>query len=513
MFKRSLDEITEESVTTILELISQNSLYKGEEWKAPLNEFLKYKKSYDKLTADEKENFAWEKSIAAGAAIGRIRNHSIGTLLANISEGMDLDTAVKKYEQIVAPANYKRPKAIYTKKMLEDARKKIEEMGYMPSLERRFATLDDISINNILFSNKDAQRRISGAGDVFASMEKDIAVNPKRFSNVEEVSAADFVKNVLPMAREVEVYLENRHSANMVSLIAPKNPDAPTMFKWGNGFSWAYSGNITDSDIRENVKSAGGKVDGVLRFSIQWNDMGDWDRNDLDAHCKEPSGEEIMYIHKRSRTNGTLDIDIQYPTKGKPAVENITWARKSAMQKGKYLFFVHQYENRGGRNGFRAEIEFDGNIYRFDYQKELRQGENVPVAEVTFDGENFSIKELLPPSMSSREVWGMKTNQFVPVSVISYSPNYFDEQEGIGHRHVFFFLDGCKNPEQPNSFYNEYLKNELLEHKKVFEALGSKCHVEDSEEQLSGVGFSTTKRNDILVKVKGFAERVVKLKF
>ena len=84
-----------------------------------LSEFLKYKKAYGKLTAaEEKENFAREKSIATGAAIGRIRNHSIGTLLVNISEGMELDTAVKKYEQIVAPANYKRPKAIYTKKGL-----------------------------------------------------------------------------------------------------------------------------------------------------------------------------------------------------------------------------------------------------------------------------------------------------------------------------------------------------------------------------------------------------------
>lgn len=514
VFVRSLKEITEESIQTVLELIAQNSLYRGEGWKKILSEFLKYKKEWEKLeTSREKENFAWEKSALAGGAVGRIRNHSIGVLLVNLSEGMELDEAVRKYEQIVAPANYKHPKPIFTKKMLEDARKKIEQLGYMPSLERRFAVLDDISINSILFSNRDARKRMAGADDIFAAMEQELAVDLKRFSKVEEVPAESFVKNILPSARELELFLENRHYANMVSLIAPKNASAPTMFKWKNGFSWTYSGNVADSDIKQNVKSAGGAVDGVLRFSIQWNDMGDWDRNDLDAHCKEPSGEEIMFNHKISRTKGALDVDIINPENGRPAVENITWASKDTMDQGKYLFFVHQFTNRGGRNGFRAELELDGNIYQFDYTKEVRQNEDVPVAEVTFDGQNFTMKGLLPSNVSVREIWGVKTNQFIPVSVVMYSPNYWDEPAGTGHRHYFFMLKGCRNDEMPNGMFNEYLREELMEHKRVFEALGSRMRLEDSEDQLSGVGFSATKRNDVLVKVKGASERVLRVKF
>lgn len=520
VFKRSLDEISKEAVDTVLELIAQNSLYKGAEWKKQLTEFKNYQKEYGKLTDEQKELWIWEKSIAAGAVIGKIRNHSIGTLLVNISEGMDLDIAVRKYEQIVAPVNYKRPKAIFTKKMLEDAKKTITELGYMDSLQRRFATLDDITVNNILFSNKDAAKRITGAMDLFDEMEQDVAIDPKRFSKVEEISAEDFIKNVLPVAKELEVYLENKHIQNMVSLIAPEVSDAKTMFKWNNGMSWAYTGNITDSDIKENVKAAGGSVTGIVRFSIQWNDKDGKDNSDLDAHCIEPKGGEHIYFgcRKSRRTRGELDIDITHPVdqcrnSNGVAVENITYPSKEYMIPGTYKFFVNQFTYRGSQ-GFKAEIEVNGEIHSYEYNTPVRG--NVDVAEVILDQSgNFKVVDKLPGNCAtiSKDVWGIKTLQFTPVSVVCYSPNYWDEQKGIGHQHLFFMLKDCINPEEPNGYYNEFLKPELEQHRRVFEALGAKAHVKDVDDQLSGVGFSLTKRNDLIIKVKGATERVLKIKF
>lgn len=515
VFKRSLDEISDDAIDTVLELISSNTLYKGAEWKNALNSLKTYKREYSLLSDSEKEIYAWKVSGVAGPVIGKIRNHSIGVLLTDISNGVDLDSAVRRYENIVAPVNYKRPKAIFTKKMLEDAKKTIEELGYMNSLSRRYAVLDDITVNNILFSNRDATKRIAGAASVFDEMMGEVKVNPKKFSKVEEIPIEKFISDVLPGAREVEAYVENKHSGNFVSLIAPQNRDAKSMFKWGNAFSWAYAGNLTDSTMKERVKAAGGKVDGDLRFSIQWNEDGH-DDCDLDAHCIEPNGHEIFFKTdkkpRRSSLGGQLDVDVISPG-GNIAVENITWPNRNLMRTGNYEFFVHQYSG-SARNGFRAEIEFDGKVYSFDYHNSMRSKQDVLVATVTLspNGE-FSIKENLPSNMASKDIWGVKTNQFTPVTVMMYSPNYWDYQSGIGHKHYFFMLNGCVNPESPNGFYNEFLKPELETHKRVFEALGGKMAVENVDDQLSGIGFSSTKRAELIVKVKGATERMMKIKF
>jgi len=514
VFKGSLDKITEDSLLTVLDLISQNSLHRGIEWKSVLNEFLIYKREYDKLsTTEEKDNYTWEKSVNVGEVVGRIKNHSMGTLLLDISEGMDLEKAVIKYEKIVAGENYKRSKPIYSQKMLEDFWKIIVSEGYEDALARRFAELGDIKVGDILFVNRDSAKKLSDGLDMFAEMSKGIPLNPKKFSKVTEITIDKFIQDVLPTVREIEVLLENKHVNNMVSLIAPENKDSKTMFKWDNNFGWAYSGNITDSSMKDRVKSAGGNVDGVLRFSIQWND-NKYDGNDLDAHCYEPNGNLIYYGNKVNRdTTGQLDVDIIHPNRNEPAVENITWINKSRMQEGVYKFLVHNYTHRGGREGFKAEVEFDGQVFSFEYNKELKQGEKIIVVEVTFSRINgFSIKEKLLSNVSSREVWGLKTNQFIPVSVMCYSPNYWQDNN-VGHKHYMFMLKDCINNEQPNGMFNEFLKEDLMKHRKVFEAVGLKMAVKDNPNQLSGLGFSSTKRNELIVKVKGNTERMLKIKF
>lgn len=516
VFKRGLEEISADALETVSELIAQNSLYKGEEFKSLVDTFRKVHKDYAKLTNEtDKEIFLWAKQAELGEAIVRIKNNVIGTLLVELTNGVDVDTAVSAYERMTAPTNYKRPKAIFTARMIEDAKKTLEAEGLSNSLERRFATLEDITVGNILFVNRNEVKKLGG--NPLDELVSTIGINTKKFDRVDEIAIDKFVKDVLPSSTKLEILLENKHTSNLVSLIGSKNPECAPLFKWNNRFSWAYNGNIADS-MKERVKAAGGKVDGDLRFSIQWNEAGDCP-NDFDAHCIQPGrNHEIFYMNKRDfNTLGNLDVDIIDPRSqigNGVAVENITFPNRNKMAEGDYEFFVHNFNNRGGRSGFSAEIEFDGEIFPFECRRDIRQGERVTVAKVRFTKKNgFVMLSSLDSTASSKTIWGLQTNQFHPASVVMYSPNYWDAQNGIGHRHYFFMLKKCMNDTKPNGFFNEFLKEDLMKHKRVFEALGAKMKVENSENQLSGLGFSSTKRESLTVKVDGAISRVLKVVF
>ncbi|MNY06186.1 hypothetical protein D3C86_1389330 [compost metagenome] len=140
-------------------------------------------------------------------------------------------------------------------------------------------------------------------------------------------------------------------------------------------------------------------------------------------------------------------------------------------------------------------------MFEYEYPKALGHKEWVTVATVTLKNGAFSIKHNLTPACISQEKWGVKTEQFVKVNTLMFSPNHWDEQS-IGNKHWFFLLDGCANPEPCRGIYNEFLRGDLDKHRKVFEVLGSKTMCPPATEQLSGLGFSSTRGDSVVVQVQ-----------
>jgi len=521
VLKRSLDELTITATETILELIAQNSLYRGKESEGILTLLLKLQTEYAKVPADQHDNYCWLQSTIQPQALTRIRNSAIGTLLINLSEGMELDTAVGKFEQVVAPTNYKRPTALVTPKMVEQARATLAELGLLNAMERRYATEADVEVTNVLFTDNSTPLT-----DVFEQVSKAVVVNPRKLSKIEEVSINEFIAGIVPRAKAISVLLEGKHLPNMVSLLTAVDPSAPTMFKWDNPFSWSYTGGITDS-LKERVVKAGGRVDGVFRFTHSWNEI-EPNQSLMDLHVFMP-GNEHSYksnVHdyygtgrrvgwnqrNDAKSGGVQDVDYTSaaPT-GYIPVENITFPSIARMPEGKYICKIHNWAFRstGGRG--KAEIEVGGNLYQYEYPR-TKNKEWVPIAEVTLKDGQFEIKHLLPENSSPTSKWGVTTYQWIKVKKFTLSPNYWNGNTA-GSKHFMFFLDGCLSDEAPRPFFNEFLNPALDKHRKVLEILGAKVRVEDSPYQLSGVGFSETQPNHLYARVDGSFSRVIKIVF
>ncbi len=505
---RSLTEIDLESVDSVLELIAQNSLYRGEESKFVLESFRKLKMAWE-CSDRNRDVFAWMAALSEPASVTKIRSTAIGTLLVDLAEGKDLDQAVASFEAKVAPANYRRPTALVTKAMIERAKVQVAELGLTASLERRFATARDLTVNDLLFTDKSGARAAL-SGDVFDELAGKASAKVKDLKKVEEVSIDKFITDVLPLTTSLEVMLENRHSGNLASLVAPSDPTAPGLFKWGNKFSWSYAGEFADS-IKERVKKAGGSVEGDVCIRLAWHNF-----DDLDLHLVEPGAHHIYFATRNitSPCGGRLDVDMNAGSgTTREPVENIFYLNRSRMRKGTYTAFVHQYAERESTNtGFEIEAELMGETLSMSYDKRMSTGAKVDVLTFNYDGVAITVQSSLPASTATRVLWGLPSQTFHKVSAMMLSPNHWGDR-GIGNKHYLFMLEGCKNDGTARGFFNEFLREDLNAHRKVLELVGSKLKLADSQDQLSGLGFSSTQRNTLVCRVRGSFTRLLKITF
>lgn len=514
VFKRGLEELAPSALDTVLALIEANGLYRGAEHKAAVVQFTAAQCAFVSLDRNAQAVFAWTN--ATGPA-SRFRNTVIGTLAQDLSEGVDVERAVASFEAKVAPTNYKRTSAVITPAMVKKAMETIEALGLEPALERRFATIADVSVNDVLWVDGSVRPAMKG-GLAGALMQAATTANPRSTKSDEEraedIGLEAFVEQVLPAATSVEVLLKGEHLGNLMSLTAPVHPEPTRLFRWDNDFAWSYGGNVADS-IAERVKKAGGKVEGTaLRVSLSW-----FNYDDLDLHVHEPPGrgarslqEHIYYHNKRGWTGGVLDVDMNAGGgHTREAVENVVWMDK--MASGAYRVVVNNFQQRENSDvGFVVEVECGGELKHFSYNKTVRHKQDVPVVTLHMKEGAIDRVEIGDPAITASNIavtkWGLTTEQYVRVDAVTLSPNHWGSN-AVGNKHTFFILRGCACDEPMRGIYNEFLHPRLEQHRKVFEVIGDKTKCRPTEGQLSGLGFSSTKKVSFLARVQqGKRQRV-----
>lgn len=558
VFKRGLEELTPEALEATLSLIDATGdakLYRGDEYRSAVVDFQKAQQEYNKLNEVQKSVYVWTNAKGPGA---RLRNIAIGQLVQDLSPGKaengsaippkDIDRAVESFERMVAPANFKRTTAVISPMMVKNAMATIAELGLEPALERRFARIDDITVNDVLWADSATKSVMRGGlGDMLMEHAKSSKNTEEDEKRAEDIDLDSFIKKVLPETTSMELFFKGSHASNLMSLTAPTQaplgssepqyaadhppshyaPAIWRLFKWTNDFAWSYNGNVADS-IKERVKKAGGKVDAPLRVSLAWHN-GD----DLDLHVYEPQsslrgrlpeGNHIGYNtpYRKDRGNnfsplgGQLDVDMNAgsATNSSDPVENIYW---KTVHPGNYKVQVHQYNKRSNSDvGFTIEIECNGKTHTFSYNKAVRANTMVNVVEMNINKDGVpsfnAVDDALTATAVSQDKWALKTETYVKVNAVTLSPNFWGGN-AVGHKHTFFFLEGAKSDQATRGIYNEFLHPRLEAHRKVFEIIGEKTKCQPTEGQLSGLGFSSTKQDSVLVKVtQGKKQRLFNVK-
>lgn len=508
VFKRTMLEISLDTLILVKDLIKQGSLLDGTSHLPVLDKIITIKIVYNDCAFKNKDNWFWNVTYNMPESVAKFKNHLIGVLCSELAEGKELNAACESWNKRVDPVNYNKAKAPITEAQKKMAERFVIENGYIESFNRRLATMDDIKASEILHINRDNSKEKSVT--IFDNIKTPSGTGQHKrseFDKVEEVTIDKFMSDILPTCTNVELFFENKMQGNLVNLTTAAE-NSKQIFKWNNPFSYTFNGNLAGkSMIKENVKQAGGKIEGILRCSLQWNDEDTHGNVDFDLHCKESRGYEIYFSNKRSSaTKGWLDVDMIRPSK--IGIENITW--QNNLPDMEYHFFVKNF--CGGQNkGFKVEIEFDGNIFNYYYPTSVSYKQDINVAVVTVKNGIISIQHQLKETSNSRSIWNIETNKFHKVNLVCLTPNHWGN-DNIGNKHYLFMLQGCKNDNPVRGFHNEHLISDLLEHRKVLDVLGNSALIEPTNNQLAGVGFNATVRDEIVLRLQGSHKRVVKIK-
>lgn len=507
VFKRGVKDISQETLELMVELFDQGSLSSPEMFKPKVVDFLhtvKYINSEGTtLTGNLYTHFLWDTFYAT--KFKKFRSELIGQLALDIENPeIGLEKAVLDFNKRQDPANYMNMTAPASKRQIQAAEVTLIEKGYENSFSRDFVQLDDIPAIAVNHKNEfNSKPKLKLFDDVAATNSK---IDLK---SIAEVSIEEFIENILPKASSVEAYVRNLDIPNFFTLTKGVEGAKP-LTAWGNNVSLTtFMGLSRQSDIATNVQKAGGKIDGVLRCSLMWNESGK-DDSDLDLHLKSNlngSTEHVYFSNKNGRLNKvSLDVDIQRP-QGKVAVENIVF---EIIKDGVYTFHVNQYAARNSVD-FKAEIVFNGETYLYHYEKALRTESNVQLAEITVKNGQFSIKHFLPVKSEtvSQNVWNIDTQSFHKVDMISLSPNYwFDE---IGFKQYLFVINGMYPDTPVKGFHMEELNAELKPLRRELTLLQNKFKVSPVKDGKAVCGITFTK-GDIVLKVNGTHNRLIKVK-
>lgn len=221
--------------------------------------------------SDVKNNALWLAVATAPTGFCHVRGSVLGTLIDDVHRGASFSVIKRRFDEKVNPINYQRPQAAPKAGNIKEAEKIVEAMGIIPSLDRRYARLEELQT---IWTPRPLPPPLGGGG-VFGHLTPKDMEQPSISTPPTRVTWAVFNRDVLPEALEMS-YLVRSNRTGYVAMVTASLEDAPPILKWDfpgrrNPVShYVYHGGSYPGDW--NLATGWCKVTAICYPAEMWND-------------------------------------------------------------------------------------------------------------------------------------------------------------------------------------------------------------------------------------------------
>lgn len=225
---RALAEFTPVMLDQALTLLKSEALYRSEKVLGQAQWLRDLHTARAGVRGVLRDNVLWRAIADAPAGFCHPRASMIGTLLEDIAAGLDFGEVSRKFAAKMHPLAYQRPQAAPSAGNIAQAEKIVEKLGIGPSLERRFARLDEVQ--TIWTPAPKAPERQTGAG-VFGHLEPkgEQPASPMRVPP-QVLTWEKFARAVLPDAKSIELLVPAH--GNFAAMLTAQHFDSPPILQW-----------------------------------------------------------------------------------------------------------------------------------------------------------------------------------------------------------------------------------------------------------------------------------------
>lgn len=259
----ALTEFKPAMLDQALRLLRADTLARSERFIGPV-EWLR--NLHDRPKGRAGENVLWRAVALAPEGYCHPKASVLAPLLADIAAGLPYDDIKAKFDAMLHPLRYQRPQDLPSAGNIKAAEALVEKLGLGPSLERRFARLDEIVT---VWRPKGRPEEKLTVG-VFAHLRpKDRTAVPTVDMPALTMTWHKFASTVLPDAEAIEIRLPER--GNYTAMLTSENTEAPPILKWDNPFStYVYHGGSSPSQW--GLHGTWGKITAISHSPNLWGD-------------------------------------------------------------------------------------------------------------------------------------------------------------------------------------------------------------------------------------------------